>query len=169
MPEPKSHAEHRPAVEQLLRRIPGFRGYLEKAYRRESDALQRQLLAERLEHAKAALTAYSRQLVDAGQLAVLPQADRVRAQLDKLIGRIRGAMQGYSGVFDLVQVKEALLDRIYENDVAMLDKVDAVAAAFDGLSANASPAGEVIAKLSTQVGELDHAWDHRADLLRGLE
>ena len=53
-------------------------------------------------HAKQALDDVNRALVDAGQIDVLPQFDRVRGRLDKLIGRIRGAMRGYSGWFDLV-------------------------------------------------------------------
>ena len=40
MPEPRAHMEHRGFRESILRHIPGFRGYLEKEYRRDSDALQ---------------------------------------------------------------------------------------------------------------------------------
>ena len=38
-------------VETILRYIPGFRGYLEKEYRRDADALQRQWLTDRLKRA----------------------------------------------------------------------------------------------------------------------
>ncbi len=39
--EPERHAEKRNFVESILRHIPGFRGYLEKEYRRDSDYLAR--------------------------------------------------------------------------------------------------------------------------------
>src|SRR5262245_45757160 len=117
MAEPKSHAQSRPWLEDLLRRVPGFRGYLEKEYRRESDALQRETLADRLMRSKRGLDDYARRLVDAGQISDVSQCDRLRSKLDRLIGRLRGAMQGYSGMFDLVQIDEKVLDRVYEHDV----------------------------------------------------
>ncbi len=52
MPEPRQHAQSRGWIESIGRRIPGFKGYLEKEYRRDSDALQRTWLADRLQRAK---------------------------------------------------------------------------------------------------------------------
>ena len=128
MPEPKEHMEDRNWIESILRYIPGFRGYLEKENRRESDDLQRDWLADRLQRSKRALDDLGRMLADAAQIDVLPQVDRLRGRIDKLIGRIRGAMQGYSGFFDLVRVREDLLDRVYEHDVALMKQVDLLAA-----------------------------------------
>jgi hypothetical protein len=124
VPEPRQHTEHRNALESLLRHIPGFRGYLEKEYRRDSDALQRTWLSDRLQQAKRSLDTVSSQLADAGRLDLLTQYDRLRAKLDKLIARIRGAWQGYSGIFDLVRIDEARLDRVYEHDMSMMQLVE---------------------------------------------
>jgi hypothetical protein len=124
VPEPRQHTEHRNALESLLRHIPGFRGYLEKEYRRDSDALQRTWLSDRLQQAKRSLDTVSSQLADAGRLDLLTQYDRLRAKLDKLIARIRGAWQGYSGIFDLVRIGEARLDRVYEHDMSMMQLVE---------------------------------------------
>src|SRR4029077_18473273 len=106
MPEPREHAKSRGWIESILRHIPGFKGYLEKEYRRDSDALQRSWLADRLQRAKTALDAYGRTLLAAKKLDGLAQVDNFKSRLDKSISRIRGAMQGYSGFFDLVQVNE---------------------------------------------------------------
>jgi hypothetical protein len=124
VPEPRQHTEHRNALETLLRHIPGFRGYLEKEYRRDSDALQRTWLSDRLQQAKRALDTISSELANAGRLDLLTQYDRLRAKTDRLIARIRGAFQGYSGIFDLVRVDEARLDRIYEHDMSMMQLVE---------------------------------------------
>jgi len=118
MPEPKEHTEKRNIVETILRYIPGFRGYLEKEYRRDSDHLQREWLADRLQRSKRAIDQFSRPLADAGKIDLLPEVDRLRGKLDTLIARIRGAMRGYSGFFDLVRVDEALLDRVYQRRYA---------------------------------------------------
>ena len=42
-------------MESILRKIPGFRGYLEKEYRRESDHLARTWLADRVGQCKTGL------------------------------------------------------------------------------------------------------------------
>ena len=141
MSEPKEHAEQRNLIETILRHVPGFRGYLEKEYRRDSDELARQWLADRLERSKRAIDDLTRPLADAGQIDALPQVDRLRGRLDKLIARIRGAMQGYSGFFDLVRVQEDLLDRIYQHDVQLMRQVDALGNAVEQLPALWSAAG----------------------------
>lgn len=169
MPNPMDHASRRPALESLLRRVPGFRGYLEKEYRRESDELQRRWLSARLTRSKRGLDDLAGSLVDAGQLDPLPACDRLRARLDKLIGRIAGEMQGYSGMFDLVQVDEALLDRVYQHDVAMMDRVEETAEAVERLGRVSTSPDEALQAVLARVGELDKAWDLRADIVRGLE
>jgi hypothetical protein len=169
MPEPRDHTEHRNLIETILRHIPGFRGYLEKEYRRESDDLQRDWLADRLQRSKRAIDALSRPLADAGQIDLLPQVDRVRGRLDKLLGRIRGAVQGYSGFFDLVRVDEELLDQVYERDVALIAQVDALAGAVENLPDKREKLAALLPDLLRQTDELEHLWDQREDVLKGLE
>jgi len=168
MPEPKEHTEDRNLIESILRYIPGFRGYLEKEYRRDSDDLQRDWLANRLQRAKRAIDEFSRPLADAGQIDLLPQVDRIRGRLDKLIGRIRGAMQGYSGFFDLVRIDEEVLDRVYDHDVALMSEVDTLAQAIEQLPGKENVA-ELLAELLRRTDEVDKHWDVRQDMLAGLE
>lgn len=169
MPEPKEHTEDRNLLETILRRIPGFRGYLEKEYRRESDDLQRDWLANRLQRSKRAIDNLTRPLADAGQIDLLPQVDRVRARLDKLIGRIRGAVQGYSGFFDLVRVDEDLLARVYEYDVDLIEQVETLAEAVEQLPQKPDQTATALGGLLRQTDELEQLWDVREDMLRGLE
>jgi len=167
--EPRDHAEHRGWIETILQFIPGFRGYLEKEYRRESDELQRRWLADRLGRSKRAIDNVSRSLAEAGRIDLLPPMERLRGRLDKLIGRIRGAVQGYSGFFDLVQVDEELLDRVYEHDVAVIKQVDALAEAVEGLSDRQDEIAALLADLLHRTDALDDQWDAREDMLKGLE
>jgi hypothetical protein len=169
MPEPSEHTENRPLLETILRKIPGFRGYLEKEYRRDSDDLQRQWLADRLQRSKRGLDDYARTLAEAAQLDTLPQCDRLRRRLDKLIGRIRSAMEGYSGVFDLVQIDEAVLDQVYAHDVALVTRVEALATDVEALAGKTDDAAAQIAALLRDADDLEKEWDEREDILRGLE
>jgi len=169
MPEPREHAKGRGWIESILRKLPGFKGYLEKEYRRDSDALQRTWLADRLQRARPALDTYGRTLVDAKKLDLLAQLDRFKSRLDKTISRIRGAMQGYSGFFDLVQVNETVLDRVYEHDVKTMDSVDALASAIEKLASATADTPPSLAELTAQLTQVDQAIDHRSDILKGLE
>ena len=175
MPEPREHTKNRGVIETVLRKIPGFRGYLEKEYRRESDELQREYLADSLQRSKRGLDEYARGLVDDAQLDAIPPVDRLRSRLDKTIARIRGAMQGYSGVFDLVQIGEAELDQVYEHDVLLLTTVDDLADAVSDLNAYATAAtasggpATVVPQLLAKIEVIEQAWDAREDLLKGLK
>lgn len=169
MPEPREHTEHRNWIETVLRHIPGFRGYLEKEYRRDSDDLQRQWLTGRLRRSKRALDEVSRPLADAGHIDLLPQVDRLRGKLDRLIGRIGGAMEGYSGFFDLVRIDEAVLDRVYEHDVKAMDRIDQLAEAVEGLAAQPDRLGAMLPDLFARVEEAQRHWDRREDILKGLD
>lgn len=168
MPDPSRHAKDRNWIESILRNVPGFRGYLEKEYRRESDELQREWLADRLARSKRAIGDLTRPLADAGQIDVLPEIDRLRGRLDKLIGRIRGAMQGYSGFFDLVRIREAELERIYEYDMQLIADVDTLATAVEKLSGGPQEIAAGLPSLYEQIDALERKWDQREDILKGL-
>jgi len=166
-PNPLKHSDERPAAEDLLRRIPGFHGYLERTYRRESDALLRQHLAEQLERGKRGVDDAARTLADSAQIDLLPQLDRLRARLDKAIGRLRGAMRGYSGVFDLVRIDETVLDAVYAHDLTLVDKVDSVGKRL-GAAARETPTAASIAETLAELDAIDQACDKRDEILKGL-
>jgi hypothetical protein len=169
MPEPRDHAENRGWIETILRYIPGFRGYLEKEYRRESDTLQREWLTDRLERSKRGLDGFSRALVEAGNIDIMPQCDRLRGRIDKLCSRIEGAMKGYSGFFDLVEIDEEVLDRVYQFDAALVDRIDDFAGKVEDLEADVADADQVIKNLLEQTEEFERTWDEREDILKGLD
>jgi len=169
MPDPKTHAAKRNFIETILRYVPGFRGYLEREYRRESDELLRNWLADHLQRSKRSLEEAARGLSDASALDLLPQLDRLRWRLDRLLGRIRGAMQGYSGFFDLVRIDVPLLDEIYQYDAALNEQVEALAAAIARLPESLGRISQVLGELLKQLEDLEHRWDMREDLLRSLK
>src|SRR5262249_16350794 len=149
--------------------IPGFKGYLEKEYRRDSDALQRTWLADRLQRAKPALDTYGRMLVDAKKLDGLAQLDHFKSRLDRTMSRIRGAMQGYSGFFDLVKAEEARLESVYQQDVKTIEGVEKLAASMNQLASATADSPSPFPALNDQLAQLDQAVDHRTDILKGLE
>ena len=168
MADPSRHADSRNLLESLLRKIPGFKGYLEKEYRRESDQLARTLIVTELQNCKSSLDNYQRSQVDAGRLDVMPQCERIRSRLDLLQSRLKGAMKGYSGFFDFVRVDEALLDQVYQHDLSLVDDAQNLVAAVDQLSVTPEAAGAALPKVLQQAEQLGRQIDERTKLLEGL-
>ncbi len=168
MIDPRQHAEGRGAIETILRNVPGFRGYLEKEYRRESDALARAWLVDQLDLGKRALDNWGRALVDAGQIDALPQIDRVRSRTDKVMSRIKGAVHGYSGFFDFVKVDEELLDDVYEHDLSTITEVDAFVEAVKSAAESGESPLAAMAEMLSRLDALEQKWDERSNLLNGL-
>ncbi len=171
MPDPIEHLENRPWLERILGHIPGFSGYLQRERRREADALQRNFLADRLQRSKRAIDTVTRELTARGMIDLLGDFDRLRGQLDKLMAQIRGAMHGYSGFFDLVQIDEKALDRVYEHDADMLDRVEELAEMIEDLPRERDPAEIAgrVQKCREQADEVERVFAMRAEILQGLD
>ena len=168
MPDPSQHAQDRNWFESILRNLPGFKGYLEKEYRRESDYLARSWMADRLQHSKSGLDEYLRRLTDGGQLDDLPQVERVRTRLDGLISKIRSDVRGYSGVFDYVKVDEELLDKVYAHDHALMDQVAQLAASLEQLSIKDDTPSAVSHDLLRAIEDVEARFAVRGELLKGI-
>jgi hypothetical protein len=168
MIDPKQHSENRGMLESLLRYIPGFRGYLEKDYRQESDYLVRKSMADRLQQSKQALDDFTLQLINAGRLDRLADGERAKTRLDRLILKMRGAVRGYSGFFDYVRVDLALLDRVYEHDMAMVREVETLATAIEQLAAKPDPAEASITDILQRIDAVERQFQQRGDLLSGI-
>jgi hypothetical protein len=78
-------------------------------------------------------------------------------------------MQGYSGFFDLVRVGEDLLDRIYQHDVQLVRRVDALGNAIEKLPNQHGGIAAALPDLLEQIEALEAEWDVREDILKGLE
>jgi len=169
MTEPKDLLRGRPFLESLLRYLPGFRGYMEPEYRREADQMQRDFLAERLQRARRGLDELARRLTDQVQLDALPLVDRVRARLDKLMTGIQGAMPGYSAFFSLVQVDSTLLDKVYEFDAQLTQRVEGLAQQIEQLPQHLTDAGNQLYATLTTLDQLEEHWQGRDQILRGMK
>ena len=168
MIDPKRHAENRGGIESFLRSIPGFRGYLEKDYRQESDHLLRQWMADRLQQSKRSLDAGMTALIEAGRIDQLTTWERVKNRLDALILRFRSAVRGYSGFFDFVRVNVDLLDQVYEHDRMLVQSVDKLAGAIEQTAGGADLSETTTRQWLEQVEDLDRAFSKRGEMLNGL-
>jgi hypothetical protein len=150
-------------LEKLVNMIPGFSGYREKELRREADALQREHLAKLLEQCKRPLNdaaaALSRTDLDA-----INDVETAKKRLDKAIARVRHADRGYGGFFDAVKVDEAMLDRVYQFDLALLESVEAIRARAGELRDR-----QALVALIGAIDAIDNQLNEREALLSGAK
>jgi hypothetical protein len=160
-------------LEQLLSKIPGLSGYMEKGRRREADELLRHTVASRLEEARLQLGAVSAEL-GRDIIKAIDHAEplgRADTRLMGLIGKIKDAPQGYAGFFDSVKVKEEDLARIYAFDESMVNHADDIAAAVAALEKTVQDGGDVgggIRHLDDLVREANTQFSSRDEVIKGI-
>jgi hypothetical protein len=159
-------------LEKIARMIPGYGDYKDKELRREADKRARMYLARRLGEEKSRLQAVSAKVSDKMFLDALGPADRTGRRLEKLIDRIRFASYGYAGFFDIVKVREDLLDKVYEFDASLLEDLERIREKMGELEGSLETQAAVTAKveeLDTLIGEIDNKLNQREDFLKGVK
>ncbi|MCU0521242.1 MAG: hypothetical protein MUF84_11185 [Anaerolineae bacterium] len=156
-------------LEELIAKIPGYKGYKEKEQRREADKLLREHIANRMRTVKTQLDALQTDLISAGKFGLLDEAGSAATQIQTFIDRVRTAPYGYGGLFDAVRVKEDDLDRVYEFDHTLVDYADriegAIARAREGVEGE--DARSLVLIIRDLGREANTTFDQRADVLRG--
>ena len=157
--------------EELVGKVPGYKGYKEKELRREADKLLRLHLARRFEEQLSRLNGIQMELTNRGRLASIVTLERCVMKLQMLIDRVKSASYGYGGFFDAIKVKEAELDALYDFDSQLESGVARISAVLDELAAAAQaeektalPSGDLVALLD----ELNATFSQRQDVLLGL-
>lgn len=121
-------------LENLVKDVPGYKGYKEKEVRREADKLLRMQVARGLEEQRKRILGIQLRLTNAGRLEVLVILDRATMKLQLLIDRVKTASYGYAGLFDAIKVRETELDALYNFDAALLGSIDKIKTLVDGVA-----------------------------------
>lgn len=157
----------------LLSKIPGLSGYMERGRRRDADQLLRQTIAARLERTRLQFSSVhqelSRDIIRAMQYA--EELGRVDTRLMGLIGKIKDAPQGYGSFFDAVKVKEDDLARIYIFDENMLnytDQIEVQTAALEKAVRDDGDVRSVLRELDTTLREANAAFGERDEVIKGI-
>ncbi len=125
-------------LEKIGAFVPGYAGYAQREGRRQSDKLLRAATAKEIRTKKRLLDDAVQRLTGEGKLAHLPPLDAIRRQLDLIANRLAYANYGTGGFFDVIQINEQDLDRVYSYDLSIvsavqecLKKVDAITTATE--------------------------------------
>ena len=155
-------------LEQLVAKVPGYKGYKEKEMRREADKLLREHLARQFEEQRRRIPDLQKQLISSGQIGFLDDLESGAMKLQFLIDRLKTASYGYAGFFDAVKVKEKQLDALYEFDNALMDEVAGIATGIGKVSeAVAAKEGlaAAIADLVSTIQGINDTFSRRQDVI----
>lgn len=157
----------------LLSKIPGLDGYMERGRRREADDLLRRTIANRLNQTRIKLGSVSQDL-SRDIVAAMDHAEplgRVDTKLSGLIGKIDAAPQGYAGFFDAIKVKEEDLARIYNFDNEMMTFAEEIDAGVDALSKAVLDSGDIagsIRSLDGLLAQANETFAGREEVIKGI-
>ena len=161
-------------LRNLLSKIPGLSGYMERGRRREADQLLRDTITGRLEQARLNYSSVY-QTVSRDIFLAMERAERMgRADnlLMGLIGKIKDAPVGYAGFFSAIKVDEEDLARLYSFDEQMLNHTDQIQAEVDVLSKAVNTAGDLnepLSALTTALLEANEIFNSRQEVLNGIK
>lgn len=161
----------RGGLENLLARIPGFRGYQEKNQRREADRMLRDHIADQLTQRINRLIEIERDLLDRTGFTYMSKTQSAKTKLQTYRDRVRGAAPGYSGFMETIKVDEESLARIYSFDEAQLRYADQFDAALNTLSDAATRnegVEDAIRALDHITVEANEAFALREDVLTNI-
>ena len=166
--------EESTSLGDLLSKVPGLSGYMERGRRRDADQILRGTIAKRLEEIRLRLSDVHHELSRDIGLAMRYAEDLGRAdnRLMGLIGKIKDAPQGYAGFFDAIKIKEEDLARVYLFDEQMLNFVDQIAAdveALDKAVAQGANISAAIRQLNDDLGSANETFNARNEVLMGIE
>lgn len=162
--------EDRNWFERAAKQIPGYRGYKEKELRREADKVQRLYIAERLTAAHERLEKVQLGLTRKGGLAgleLLSVIDTTLRRLRTIRDRIQFADYGYAGLFDAVKVGEEKLDELYQFDVQMQERAQAIEELATALGADSPSLRADLDLLDERIEALDAYFAGREHLITG--
>lgn len=158
-------------LEDLIRRLPGFKGYLEKEDRREADRLLRDHLVRVFEEQLGEFTRLQQRLIDSGGIMLMEQVQRVDTKLRTFIDRVDTAPRGYAGLFDAIKVREEELARLYAFDNALLAYADRLAELLAGFG-QAIEANEgvetAIRALDDWATEVNNVFKQRVEVIQTI-
>jgi hypothetical protein len=155
---------------KLISKIPGFKGYMERASRRAADKLLRDQIALKYSELAARTSRLQVDIADAGQLDFLDDMEKVGRKLRTFTDRIKNASYGYSGFFDAVKINEKELAQIYAFDAAFFDLSDQINNGLDNVEAGIGGEGlkAAIRAVNTLARQATETYDRRYQVISGL-
>ena len=152
---------------KIADKIPGFKGYVERQNRRDSDKLLRDTIYRRFRELEGRVSDIQVDFINQGEIKYTDDLEKAALRLRTFADRVRTAPRGYSSLFEAIKINEAELTKLYEYDATLLDKTDDVGRAIDNVQSSAGTDGlpAAIRNLQTVSKDCIKAYDQRQEVL----
>ena len=118
---------------KIASKIPGFKGYIERQNRRDSDKLIRDTIYRRFRELEGRISDLQVEFINQGEIKYTDDLEKAALRLRTFADRVRTAPRGYSSLFEAVKVNEEELAKLYEYDATLLDKSEEIDRAIDNI------------------------------------
>lgn len=156
-------------LENLVMKIPGFKGYHEKQARRQADQMLRDYLSDQVSACNDRLLQLEKKILKLdGGLSLMSATREAKDQLRIYSDRLRAAAPGYSGMWSAIKIGNAELEELYAFDEAQLKYIEQINAKLDQLEAairDNEQVADAISAVYDVALEADQAFKLREDVL----
>ncbi len=166
--------EDRGIIAKIQTYVPGFSGYRAKEDLRAADSMLRAQIAEKLASIRRDAEGCRSVMAANGSLEHLERLGTLIARFKTVEQEIAHAAQGYSGISAKTKVGEAELNKLYEDDYALVSSladlaVDAQKLKAAAASDNKASIKENVDAMAARIETLEAAFRRRMAVVTGTE
>jgi maltooligosyltrehalose synthase len=161
----------RSSLENLVAKVPGYRGYKEASDRRAADRMIREHVVRLLKEQMTHLVNVEKKIITSGGLAHTTDTRNAKMNFQSFTDRVNTAAPGYAGFYDAQKVGPDELAKIYAFDAALIGYVDKFREKIDALDKAAQTPDSLAAAISdleALVQEANSAYAMRDGVLTEL-
>lgn len=158
--------ENRDIIDRISAKLPGFKGYADRADSHDADAIIRNLLADRIRKFKNVINAKSLELAKRGEYLTLPDFESLDIELETVVKKCQHAGSGASASLSRIAVTGDDMARLLEYDWSLITAIDDLEKMADEIrTASADNLGAVTREFASKLKEFEKNFDERKNVL----
>jgi len=159
----------RSGLENIMAKVPGYRGYKEASDRRAADRMIREHVVTLLKEQMNRLVNAEKKLMSSIGLSAAGKVRSAKMNFQTFIDKVNTAAPGYAGFYDAQKVGPDELAQIYNFDAALIDYADKFREKIDALDkATKETFDAAVADLEALAQEANSAFAMRENVLTGI-
>jgi hypothetical protein len=162
----------RGSLERLVARIPGFKGYQDKAARRKADRMLRDFIVGEIDKRVSRMVQIEKLVLDKAGLSYMSKTRSTKDKMQMYQDRLKAAAPGYSAMWAANKIGAEELEKLYsfdENQIRYADKFDKALDALEKAVSSKEGIDDALAALDQLAQEANDAFLLREDVLTNLD
>lgn len=155
-------------LSRILRRIPGFGGYVEQEARQGSEEQTRAFVTGELQKTKSSIERYAKVLVEAAKIDDAANCEKVRNGVSSIDRQLKSRLPGHSSFFGASRIDDDRLEDIYDCDVTLMDYAEELSALASRLGGANDESAKLLVEVREKVDALKEKVADRDRLLSSL-